>query len=152
MIKDVKVKRLNVIPDERGRLTEILRSDDPDFFIKFGQVYVSCTYPGVVKGWHLHKVQIDNFVCVHGMVKLVMYDSREDSPTFGEINEFYLGVHNPLLVQVPNLVYHGWTCVGNEEAIVVNCPTELYHYSSPDEYRLDPHEGGIPYDWKRKDR
>src|SRR6266487_6693992 len=64
LIKDVKVKKLNVIPDERGRLTEILRSDDSEFFTKFGQVYVSTTYPDVVKAWHYHKVQIDNFVCV----------------------------------------------------------------------------------------
>ena len=152
MIQDVKVKQLKVVPDERGRLLEVLRSDDSDFFSKFGQVYVSTTYPNVVKAWHYHKIQIDHFVCVHGMVKLVLYDSREASPTHGEINEFYLGVHNPILVQVPNLVYHGWMCVSVEEGIVVNVPTELYHYQSPDEYRLDPHDGGIPYDWKRKDR
>jgi len=152
MIQDVKVKKLNVIPDERGRLTEILRSDDKEFFTKFGQVYVSVTYPNVVKAWHYHKVQIDNFVCVSGMVKLVLYDSREASPTYGEINEFYLGIHNPTLVQVPNLVYHGWMCVSTEEAIVVNCPTEVYNYQQPDEFRMAPHDGGIPYDWKRKDR
>src|ERR1043166_560457 len=102
VINGTKVKKLNVIPDERGRLTEILRSDDSEFFTKFGQVYVSTTYPNVVKAWHYHKVQIDNFVCVAGMVKLVLYDSREESPTKGEINEFYLGVHNPIMVQVPN--------------------------------------------------
>ena len=152
MIQDVKVKRLKVIPDERGRLLEVLRSDDQDLFVKFGQVYVSTTYPDVIKAWHYHKVQLDHFVCVHGMVKLVLYDSREDSPTHGEINEFYLGIHNPILVQVPNLVYHGWMCVSTEEAIVINVPTELYNYDHPDEYRLDPYDGGIPYDWKRKDR
>lgn len=152
MIKDVKVKQLKVIPDDRGRLLEVLRSDDKDFFVKFGQVYVSTTYPDVVKAWHYHKIQLDYFVCVHGMVRLVLYDSREDSPTHGEINEFYMGVHNPILVQVPNLVYHGWMCVSTEEAIVVNVPTEPYNYHNPDEYRLDPHNGGIPYDWKRKDR
>jgi dTDP-4-dehydrorhamnose 3,5-epimerase len=152
VIQDVKVKQLKVVPDERGRLLEVLRSDDKELFLKFGQVYVSTTYPNVVKAWHYHKIQIDHFVCVHGMVKLVLYDSREGSSTRGEINEFYLGVHNPILVQVPNLVYHGWMCVSVEEAIVVNVPTELYDYQKPDEYRLDPHEGGIPYEWKRKDR
>jgi dTDP-4-dehydrorhamnose 3,5-epimerase len=152
MINDVKVKKLNVIPDERGRLTEILRGDDQEFFTKFGQVYCSVTYPNVVKAWHYHKVQVDNFVCVSGMVKLVLYDSREDSSTYGEINEFYLGVHNPVLVRVPNLVYHGWMCVSTEEAIVINCPTEVYNYQEPDEFRMAPHDGGIPYDWKRKDR
>jgi dTDP-4-dehydrorhamnose 3,5-epimerase len=152
MIEGTKVKKLRVIPDERGRLMEMLRADDPEFFIKFGQVYVSTTYPNVVKAWHYHKNQLDNFACVQGMVKLVLYDSRENSPTRGEINEFYVGVHNPILVQVPKLVYHGWMCVSTEEAIVINCTTEVYNYKDPDEYRVDPHDGTIPYDWQRKDR
>jgi dTDP-4-dehydrorhamnose 3,5-epimerase len=152
MIHGTKAKKLRVIPDERGRLMEILRSDDPDFFTKFGQVYVSTTYPNVVKAWHYHKMQLDNFACIHGMVKLVLYDAREDSPTRGEINEFYVGVHNPMIIQVPKLVYHGWMCVSTEEAIVVNCPTEVYNYDDPDEYRADPHDGTIPYTWARKDR
>jgi len=150
MIDGVCIKKLKVIPDERGRLMEILRSDD-DIFQKFGQVYMTTTYPGVVKAWHFHKKQTDNVACVHGMIKLALYDSREDSPTFQETNEFYIGVHNPIFVQIPSGVYHGWMCVSAEEAIIVNIPTEVYDYIHPDEYRLDPHENDIPYDWNRKD-
>ena len=40
MIDGVKVKKLKVVPDDRGRLMEILRSDD-DIFQKFGQVYIT---------------------------------------------------------------------------------------------------------------
>jgi dTDP-4-dehydrorhamnose 3,5-epimerase len=150
MIKGVKIKQLRVIPDQRGRLMEILRADD-DLFVKFGQVYMTTTYPGVVKAWHLHKKQSDNIVCVQGMIKLAMYDPREDSPTYKEVNEFYLGTHNPLLVQVPAGVYHGWMCVSPEEAIVVNVPTEVYDREGPDEFRLDPHQNDIPYDWRKRD-
>ena len=78
MIEGVKVKKLKVIPDERGRLMEMLRSDD-DLFVKFGQVYMTTAYPGVVKGWHLHDVQWDNVVCVKGMIKLVLHDARDGS-------------------------------------------------------------------------
>ena len=49
MIEGVKVKKLKVIPDERGRLMEILRNDD-ECYEKFGQVYMTTNYPGVVKG------------------------------------------------------------------------------------------------------
>ncbi len=150
MIEGVKVKKLKVIPDERGRLMEMLRCDD-DLFTKFGQVYLSTTYPGVVKGWHYHKLQADNIVCVKGMLKLVLYDGRENSATKGEVSEFFLGEHNPLLVQVPKGVYHGWKCISENEAFVINCPTEPYNYSQPDEYRLDPHSSDIPYQWERKD-
>ena len=150
LIDGVRTKTLRLIPDERGWLMEILRSDDPDYFQKFGQVYVSATYPGVVKAWHYHKHQIDNFACVSGMVKLVLVDTREGSPTKGAINEFFLGTQNPTLVQVPNLVYHGWKCISTEVSTVVNVPTDLYRYDDPDEYRLEAH-GTLPYDWARKD-
>jgi len=150
MIDGVKTKLLRVNPDERGRLMEILRADD-DLFVKFGQVYITTTYPQVVKAWHYHKVQSDNLVAVQGMIKLVLYDPREGSPTKGEFNEFYTGVHHPLLVQVPHGIYHGWKCISEEEAIIVNVPTEVYHYASPDEFRLPPHGPDVPYDWSRKD-
>jgi len=150
MIDGVKTKKLKVIPDERGRLMEILRSDD-SLFEKFGQVYMTTTYPGVVKAWHKHLKQTDNVACIRGMIKLALYDPRENSPTFKEVNQFYIGVHNPLLVQIPANVYHGWMCVSQEEAMIVNIPTEVYNYEQPDEQRLDPHNNDIPYDWRRKD-
>lgn len=149
-IAGVKVKPLRLVPDERGWLMEILRSDDSAVFTKFGQVYVSATYPGVVKAWHFHRRQVDNFACVAGMVKLVLVDTRDDSPTQGAVNEFFVGTQNPQLIQVPNLVYHGWKCISTEPSLVVNVPTEPYDYSEPDEYRLEPH-GTLPYDWSRKD-
>jgi dTDP-4-dehydrorhamnose 3,5-epimerase len=146
MIHGVRTKTLRVIPDERGRLMEILRSDD-ELFLRFGQVYMTTAHPGVVKGWHYHKKQVDNFAVVKGMIKLVLYDRRQESPTRGEINEFFLGEHNPQLVQIPALVLHGFKCVGEEEAIVINCPTELYHHEQPDEFRVDPFSTEVPYDW-----
>jgi dTDP-4-dehydrorhamnose 3,5-epimerase len=149
-IDGVRVKPLKTIPDDRGWLTEILRVDEHEFFTGFGQVYVSATYPGVVKAWHYHRNQVDNFACVAGMVKLVLVDTREDSPTRNVINEFFVGTLNPLLVQVPNLVYHGWKCISAEPSLVVNVPDKPYNREQPDEYRLEPH-GTLPYDWTRKD-
>ena len=126
----MKTKSLRLIPDERGWLMEVLRADDGELFTKFGQVYVSATYPGVVKAWHYHHRQVDNFACVSGMVKLVLIDTREDSPTRGAVNEFFLGSQNPTLVQVPNLVYHGWKCISTELSARVNVPNEPYDYKS----------------------
>lgn len=150
MIEGVRTKALKVIPDERGRLMEMLRSDDP-LFQKFGQIYLTTAYPGVVKGWHYHKKQVDNFVVVRGMMKIVLYDQRKGSGTFGEVNEFFLGDYQPLLLQIPAGVCHGFKCVGEKEALVINCPTEVYNYDDPDEYRIEPHDKAIPYDWTRKD-
>ncbi len=149
MIDGVKTKKLKVVPDERGRLTEIMRNDD-EMFEKFGQLYMTTNYPGVIKAWHFHKNQIDNVACIKGMIKLVMFDSREGSPTKGEVNEMFIGEYNPTLVRIPSNVYHGWKCVSETESMVVNCPTELYDYAAPDEERLPYNSPEIPYDWSLK--
>jgi len=149
-ISGVKVQKLRLITDERGWLMEMLRSDD-EIFQKFGQVYMSMAYPGAVKGWHYHKVQSDYFVIVKGMMKVVLYDRREDSPTHGIVNEFFMGEQNPMLLVIPPYVLHGMKCVSPEPALLVNCPTEVYCYDEPDEFRVDPHDKDIPYDWARKD-
>lgn len=151
-ILGVKTKRLTTHPDERGRLFEILRNDEDDLFQKFGQAYVTTTYPGVVKAWHYHEGQDDYFVCLRGMVKLVIYDHRDDSPTQGLINEFCIGEYNLQLVVVPRLTYHGWKCISEYEAMILNLATEPYNHAQPDEHRIRPHDNGrIPYDWTRKD-
>jgi dTDP-4-dehydrorhamnose 3,5-epimerase len=139
-----------VIPDERGFLYEMLRADDP-FFQRFGQCYLTAVYPGVVKGWHWHERQTDHFVCVKGMAKVVLYDRREDSPTHGEVNEFFLGERNPILLVIPRRVLHGMKGVGTETAMIVNLPTHPYDHDDPDEYRVDPHDNDVPYDWAQRD-
>ena len=111
MIEGVRLKELKPIPDERGRVMEILRADD-ELFEKFGQVYMTTAYPGVVKAWHYHKLQTDNMAVIKGMMKVVLYDAREDSPTCGEVNEFFLGEHSFKLIQIPKMVYHGFKCMG----------------------------------------
>ena len=149
MIEGVVIKQLKVIPDERGHLMEMLRSDD-DIFEKFGQSYMTTTYPGVVKAWHMHKKQDDNVACVKGMIKLGLYDGREGSGTYGEVMEIFMGEHRPVLVPIPHEVYHGGECVNEEGACVVNVPTELYDYDDPDEHRLPFDTKEIPYDWDIK--
>jgi dTDP-4-dehydrorhamnose 3,5-epimerase len=151
MIDGVVVKSLRVIPDERGRLMEILRRDDP-IFEKFGQVYLTTTYPKVVKAWHSHTKQDDNITVVKGMLKLVLYDDREGSSTRGEVNEFFIGESNPVLVHVPQKILHGWKCIGPEEAMVINCVTEPYDRDDPDEHRLPYDSPKVPYDWEIKMR
>ncbi|UCC69862.1 MAG: dTDP-4-dehydrorhamnose 3,5-epimerase family protein [Armatimonadota bacterium] len=150
MISGVKVRRLPALPDERGAVTEILRSDDPEYS-RFGQVYMTTTYPGAVKAWHYHERQTDMICCVSGEIKLALYDDRQDSQTRGLVNEIFLGDSNRLLVKVPSSIHHGWKCVGERVALIINTPDQVYQYDSPDEHRIAPHDNDIPYDWARKD-
>lgn len=145
-IDGVFIKDLRVIPDERGWLMEILRCDEK-LFQQFGQVYLTTAYPGVVKGWHYHKKQTDNFTCIKGMMKVALYDGREGSSTKGGLMELFIGEKNPKLVSVPPGVYHGFKAIGTETAYFLSVPTLPYDYKQPDEYRLPPDTKEIPYDW-----
>ncbi|MDD4053134.1 MAG: dTDP-4-dehydrorhamnose 3,5-epimerase family protein [candidate division Zixibacteria bacterium] len=146
MIDGVRTKKLVTHVDDRGWLFEILRNDD-DLFIAFGQVYLTAVYSGVVKAWHCHALQTDNFTVVSGMARLVLADLRENSPTRGEINEFHIGDQNRMLVRIPPGVYHGLKGIGPGAALALNCPTEPYNPERPDEIRLPYTCDEIPYDW-----
>lgn len=149
MIQGVLIHPLKQIPDERGKILHMLRVDDPHFE-KFGEIYFSVVYPGVIKGWHLHKEMTLNYAVVQGTIKLVLYDDRPESSTHGELMELFVGEGNYVLVKIPPQVWNGFKGVGVEPAIVANCST-IPH--SPDEIvRMDPLDNPIPYNWERKNK
>jgi len=144
MIDGVKITLLKQIVDERGKVMHMLRSDS-EVFQKFGEIYFSCVNPGVVKGWHIHKQMTLNYAVPHGNIKFVLYDSRSDSPTKGELQELFLSPDNYMLVTVPPMVWNGFKGLGNEMAIVANCAT-IPH--DPEEIeRIDSFDPSIPYNW-----
>ena len=132
------------IPDERGTVLHMLKATDPEF-LGFGEIYFSTVYPGVVKGWHRHTEMTLNYACVHGRIKLVLFDDREGSPTRGEIMERFLGPDDYSLVQIPPGVWNGFKGMGSEPAIVANCST--HPHDPARSTRLDPFDNDIPYDW-----
>jgi dTDP-4-dehydrorhamnose 3,5-epimerase len=143
-IDGVKVTPLRRIPDERGAVFHMLREDSP-VFERFGEVYCSLVYPGVVKGWHIHKRMTLNYAVPVGMVKLVCFDDRDGSPTRGAVEELHVGELNYALVTIPPLVWNGFKGEGATPALVANCATIAH---DPDEIdRLDPFSGEVPYDW-----
>jgi dTDP-4-dehydrorhamnose 3,5-epimerase len=146
-INGVIVKPLRKIPDERGVIMHMLRRDDPEFQ-EFGEIYFSAVYPGAIKAWHIHTKITLNYAVVAGMIKLVLYDNRPQSPTRGLLQELFMGESNYCLVRVPPLVVNGFKGIGDKMAIVANCAT-LPH--DPAEIqRLDPFTKDIPYDWSLK--
>ncbi|MHC4249473.1 MAG: polysaccharide biosynthesis C-terminal domain-containing protein [Planctomycetota bacterium] len=149
MIDGVIVKALGPIRDDRGELCEILRSDD-ELFERFGQVYYTTVKPGVVKAWHYHKVQTDHLFTIGPPALIALADGRDGSPTKGEVMELTAGREAPVLIRIPPGIYHGFTAAGDREAVILNVPTEPYDRDEPDEFRLDPFENDIPFDWRAK--
>ena len=147
MIDGVLIHPLQQIPDHRGKVMHMLRADDPHFET-FGEIYFSTVFEGVVKGWHLHKKMTLNYAVLEGMIKLVLYDEREGSPTKGEVQELYIGRENYQLVKIPPLVWNGFKAFGPQMAILANCAT-IPH--DPGEIsRRSPFDPSIPYDWELK--
>jgi dTDP-4-dehydrorhamnose 3,5-epimerase len=79
-INDVIITPLKKISDERGCIMHMLRADAPHFE-QFGEIYFSTAYPSVIKGWHEHTKQVQNYAVIDGMIKLVLYDNRKNSST-----------------------------------------------------------------------
>jgi len=145
MIDGVIVTPLRQIFDERGKVMHMLREDSP-IFSRFGEIYFSCTYPGAIKAWHLHKKVTLNYTVIYGEIKCVLFDDRTDSKTRGCVQEFFLSPENYSLVTIPPLVWNGFKGIGEKISIVANCTT-LPH--DPNEIeRKPPFDASIPYDWQ----
>jgi dTDP-4-dehydrorhamnose 3,5-epimerase len=144
-IHDVRVVPLRRIPDERGTIFHMLRADDPHF-VAFGEIYFTSVYDGVVKGWHRHREMTLNYACIHGRVKLVLYDDREESPTRRELMELFLGPDHHALVVIPPGIWTGLKGMSSPFALVANCATRPHDPALTT--RLDPFDNDIPYDWE----
>ena len=149
MIDGVTITPLKQVFDERGKVMHMIREDSP-IFSRFGEIYFSCTHPGVVKAWHLHKEMTLNYTVIHGEIKFVLYDDRPNSPTHGEVQEFFISPENYMLVTVPPMIWNGFKGVGGSTSIIANCSS--IPHSDDELIRRSPDDEKIPYNWNLKHR
>jgi dTDP-4-dehydrorhamnose 3,5-epimerase len=125
----------------------MLRNDDPEFS-KFGEIYFSKVYPGVVKAWHIHSRMVLNYLVVTGSIRMALYDDRPESPTRGIYQEITLDESESKLVTVPALVWNGFKGLGTSASIVANCATEPH---DPEEISRKPYNDAyFDYDWAQR--
>jgi dTDP-4-dehydrorhamnose 3,5-epimerase len=148
-IHDLSIVPLRRIPDERGTILHMLRSDD-SHFRTFGEIYFSTVYQDVVKGWHQHDDMTLNYACVTGRIKLVVYDERAESPTQGALVERFLGPDDYSLAVIPPGLWVGFKGISAPDALVANCATHPHDPART--RRLDPHDNHIPYEWATQHR
>jgi dTDP-4-dehydrorhamnose 3,5-epimerase len=144
-ITGVELRRPPTHADERGALTEIYDerwgfTDDPLVY-----VYHVTVRSGQLRGWVVHRDQNDRLFAYAGVLKIVLYDARTDSPTHGRVNVFYLGSNDRALLSIPAGVYHAVCNVGDGEGAFVNLPSRPYDHDDPDKYRLPLDNDVIPY-------
>ena len=144
MIEGIKISKLKIISDDRGRVMHMLRKDSP-IFKNFGEVYFSTIYENKIKGWHLHKESYLNYACVHGEVKLALYDDRKDSPTKDKYQEIILSPKDYFLVTIPPNVWNGFKGMSKNESIIANCLT--IPHDEKEMVRKEPNDKYFPNNW-----
>jgi dTDP-4-dehydrorhamnose 3,5-epimerase len=151
LIDGLKFRPTRPVPHEDGHLTEVARCDWDVIGEPIAQVHITTTFAGRVRAWGLHQFSTDRLFVVEGLVKLVVFDGRKTSPTFGRVNEFLVSDKNPALLLIPINVYHGWKNIGTRDATIINMPTRAYHHEAPDALDLpwDSEEATriVPYKW-----
>jgi dTDP-4-dehydrorhamnose 3,5-epimerase len=145
LVEGVRVRPARTITDDRGTLCEMYApawgfSDEPLVY-----AYQITIRPGVVKGWVAHHLQDDRLFFSSGTAKVVLYDTREESPTAGLRNELYFDEHNRGLLRIPRGVIHAVGNVGSTDVLMINLPTKAYDHANPDKYRFPVDDDTLPY-------
>ena len=115
------------------------------------QVHITTTLPTRIRAWGLHQWSTDRLFVVRGLVSIVVYDGRENSPTHGCVNEFRVSERNPALLVIPPNLFHGWKNIGVDEAFIINMPSDQYEHDGPDAldlpYESEMAEAIVPFRW-----
>jgi dTDP-4-dehydrorhamnose 3,5-epimerase len=143
-IEGVRLNRLLTHEDERGDLT-VLISDLNEVIAPVPHVYLVTAAPGSIRAWVYHKTQSDRLAYMNGSLRVVLYDLRPQSTTYGELNVIDVGGSNRVLLTIPPEVVHGVQNRGLTAATFVNMPTRAYNPAHPDKFRVPSNHPGIPY-------
>ncbi len=150
-IGGVEFRPSRPVPHDDGHMCEIARASWDIIKSPIVQVHATTTLPGRIRAWGLHQQSTDRLFVASGLVKIVVFDGRTESPTFGKFNEFTLSERNPGLLTIAPYLYHGWKNIGTTEAVIINMPDRMYNYESPDALDLpwdsEAAAATVPYRW-----
>lgn len=147
LIDGVVAREVLHVPRSHGVITELYRAEWDITGMPVVHAYQSRLYPGAIGAWSCHVKTIDRLFVNEGNLKVVLYDGREESKSYRQINELYVGSARPTLLMLPTGVWHGLQNLGSTDALIINFPTQAYNYDDPDHYRLPFDTPEIPYVW-----
>ena len=149
-IEGVVVREVLHVPRDHGVITETFRPEWDPTGLPIVHIYQSRLYPGAIGAWSCHSKSIDRLFVNQGHLKVVLFDGREGSSTFGRVIELHAGDARPAFVVIPIGIWHGLQNLGTEDALVLNYPTRAYDYEDPDHWRLPYDTDQIPYRWRAR--
>lgn len=148
LIDGVSLQEVANVPKNHGYLTEVFRADwFRGLNVTVDQVFQVVLQPGGISAWHAHEKTLDRLFVNHGLIRIVLYDAREESPTRGLINEFRFGTVRPALIAIPPRVWHGVQNVSSESSSVLNLVDQAYRYDDPDHWRVAANSPHVPFTW-----
>jgi len=121
--KDDFSYKLDIKADQRGSLTELIKSDH------FGQIFVSTTHKGVVRGNHYHNTKVEKFCVLKGEAVIKFRNILED-----EVLSYHVSGYEIEIVDVPPGYTHSIENLGNDEMIVLFWANQIFDPDKPDTY------------------
>ena len=146
LIDGVTVTPLVAHGDNRGALTELLTTRD-GLSEPIVHVYEVEAKAGSLRGWVYHRHQSDRLAFTRGRFRIVLFDMRQDSPTFNKLSVLILGKERPGLLRIPPFVVHAVQNLG-DDATFINMPTRVYDPRDPDKSRLPIGDPRIPFSFR----
>lgn len=148
MIDDVIVKPLGQFIDKRGKVLQMLRVDSAEFR-RFGEIYFSVVNPGCIKAWKRHRLMTQNIAVPSGRLRIVTYDTREDSKSFKELKIIECGEDDYCLVTIPSGLWYGFQALSRTPALMANC-TDFPHDPLESETADQSDMSIVPYAWNEQ--
>jgi dTDP-4-dehydrorhamnose 3,5-epimerase len=147
-IEGVITREVLHVPRDHGVITELYRADWDPTGLPVVHIYQSRLFPGAIGAWSCHMKSIDRLFCNQGHLKVVLFDGREQSTTYKQVREIFVGDARPTFIILPKGIWHGLQNLGTTDALVLNYPTHAYDYEDPDHWRLPFDSDEIPYTWR----
>ena len=110
--------------DERGSFTELVRTNDS------GQISISFSKPGIVRGNHYHHTKLERFIVVKGKAKIGFTNILDTNDSY----EFIVDDKNIEIVTIPVGYTHNIENIGEDEMILAIWCNELFDKEYPDTY------------------
>lgn len=149
-LEGVVAREVLHVPRDHGVITEMYRPEWDPSGLPVVHIYQSRLYPGAIGAWSCHTKTVDRLFVNQGHIKVVLYDGRAESGTFGRVVELHVGDARPAFIVLPTGIWHGLQNLGMTDALVLNYPTNAYDYEDPDHWRLPADSEQIPYTWRAR--
>ena len=146
-IEGVRTDKRPIHPDLRGRVFEIFRGEEDEFFREeINWLYCWSVRSGQLKGWGKHKVTNDRYSLVSGEVSVVLFDTREGSPSHNLFQIVHMSHQSVQLLHIPSGVWHLTINRSDTEAFLLNFKTVPFNHEAPDKEVLPWNTKEIAFD------